>query len=129
MSYCAAIRSSLRWCITGTPFSNALFDLFGQLAFLGLIGADDVGRAGLPRVIPALHFRGIYNNCLPSEYNSTAEVVASILKPLIVRHSKNQERSGARLLCLDPIAADTKVRLLHISVYIQSMFSVQVSLN
>ncbi|EGB10713.1 hypothetical protein AURANDRAFT_22386, partial [Aureococcus anophagefferens] len=34
---CAHVRAPNRWCVTGTPFGNGLFDVFGQLTFLGLV--------------------------------------------------------------------------------------------
>ncbi|KAH8065115.1 helicase [Aureococcus anophagefferens] len=84
---CAHVRAPNRWCVTGTPFGNGLFDVFGQLTFLGLV----------PRVLPVNYFRCILSNNFPSAYNSTAEIVCSMLKPLVVRHSKSSERDGARL--------------------------------
>lgn len=107
VEHCASIRAGLRWCVTGTPFSNSLYEVYGQLVFLGLMGASDIGRQGVPRVIPALHFRGVYHNCLPSMYNSTAETVITVLKPLVVRHTKTQERSGRKLLQLKPTQSHT----------------------
>ncbi|KAH8060259.1 helicase [Aureococcus anophagefferens] len=83
----AHVRAPNRWCVTGTPFGNGLFDVFGQLTFLGLV----------PRVLPVNYFRCILSNNFPSAYNSTAEIVCSMLKPLVVRHSKSSERDGARL--------------------------------
>ncbi|KAH8069115.1 helicase [Aureococcus anophagefferens] len=87
---CAHVRAPNRWCVTGTPFGNGLFDVFGQLTFLGLV----------PRVLPVNYFRCILSNNFPSAYNSTAEIVCSMLKPLVVRHSKSSERDGARLVSL-----------------------------
>ncbi len=107
VEHCASIRAGLRWCVTGTPFSSSLYEVYGQLVFLGLMGASDIGRQGVPRVIPALHFRGVYHNCLPSMYNSTAETVITVLKPLVVRHTKTQERSGRKLLKLNPTQSQT----------------------
>lgn len=106
---CAAIKAGRRWCVTGTPFSNNMFDMVGQLCFLGLMSPDDLGRHGAPGIIPALHFRRFYENCRMSLYNSTAEINATILKPLVVRHTKTQERSGKKLLELGPCIADTTV--------------------
>ena len=101
---CAAIRSGRRWCMTGTPFMNSLFDVFGQLVFLGIIGATDVGRCGGVGVIPALHFRLHLDGGgrWQATCNDTADVVTSMLKPLVVRHTKAQMRNGHALLALSP---------------------------
>ena len=89
---CAALRGERRWCVTGTPLGNQLIDVYGQLVFLRLASADDSGRAG--PLILALHFRLQYAGTWQSEYMSTAEIIASILKPspcAIRRRSRNGE--------------------------------------
>ena len=112
---CAAILSGLRWCLTGTPFTNSLFDVFGQLTFLGLIGANDTGRHGIVGVLPALHFRNHIDGGgrWQSEHNDSADVAVSLLKPLMARHTKAQTRHGQVLLALQPCTYhDVLVELL-----------------
>ena len=55
----------LRRCVTGTPFTDSLFELYGQLAFLGLIGGADVGRRGARPRNPALFL------CAPANASHT----------------------------------------------------------
>ena len=91
----------------GDAARHQLIDVYGQLVFLRLASADDSGRAGAPGLIPALHFRLQYAGTWQSEYMSTAEIIASILKPLTVRHTKTQSRNGEALLSLPPVHHNT----------------------
>jgi hypothetical protein len=86
---CAQLRSPHRWCLTGTPFPHSLFDLLGQLRFLRIVGGDGDDVEG-QCAMPYSYFRTTLANCFPSKYNSTADIVCSILKALTVRHTKAQ---------------------------------------
>ncbi|EOD24545.1 hypothetical protein EMIHUDRAFT_206534 [Emiliania huxleyi CCMP1516] len=103
---CARIQAGRRWCLTGTPFTNSFFDVFGQLVFLGLIGHDDTGRAGTVGVLPALHFRNELDGGgrYQAMVNDSAEAIVSLLKPLLVRHTQGQRRNGTALLSLKPLS-------------------------
>ena len=103
---CARIQAGRRWCLTGTPFTNSFFDVFGQLVFLGLIGHDDTGRAGTVGVLPALHFRNVLDGGgrYQAMVNDSAEAIVSLLKPLLVRHTQGQRRNGTALLSLKPLS-------------------------
>ena len=90
-----AIDAPHRWCVTGTPVTNSLFDLLGPLVFLRLA----------PELLSLNYFRCILANNWLSPFNSTAEVMCSLLKPLVVRHAKNAERDGAALVALPPLEA------------------------
>ncbi|CAK4156693.1 unnamed protein product [Aphanomyces euteiches] len=35
------LNSTLRWCVSGTPFSNSLWDVYGTLAFLRVAPFDE----------------------------------------------------------------------------------------
>jgi hypothetical protein len=95
VSVTASIDAPHRWCVTGTPVTNSLFDLLGPLVFLRLA----------PELLSLNYFRCILANNWLSPFNSTAEVMCSLLKPLVVRHSKNAERDGAALVALPPLEA------------------------
>jgi hypothetical protein len=84
--------------------SDALFDLFGTLCFLRLIGARDTGRSGAVGVLPALHYRNELSGGgrWRSMHNDAAEAIVSMLKPLTIRHTKSQMREGEVLLALPP---------------------------
>ena len=95
VAVCAAIDAPNRWGVTGTPVTNSLFDLLGPLVFLRLA----------PELVSLNYFRCILANNWLSPFNSTAEVMCSLLKPLVVRHSKTSERNGAALVALPPLEA------------------------
>ncbi|KAJ8601930.1 hypothetical protein CTAYLR_004434 [Chrysophaeum taylorii] len=96
---CADLESTNRWCITGTPWTNQIFEVYGQLCFLKLV----------PRLLSRDYVRCVLANNHQSEYNSTAECLATILKPLLVRHSKSSERDGKALVSLPPLRPETSV--------------------
>ena len=108
VSACADLDAGRRWALTGTPLdamkSDALFDLFGTLCFLRLIGARDTGRSGAVGVLPALHYRNELSGGgrWRSMHNDAAEAIVSMLKPLTIRHTKSQMREGEVLLTLPP---------------------------
>jgi hypothetical protein len=108
VSACADLDAGRRWALTGTPLdamkSDALFDLFGTLCFLRLIGARDTGRSGAVGVLPALHYRNELSGGgrWRSVHNDAAEAIVSMLKPLTIRHTKSQMREGEVLLALPP---------------------------
>ena len=81
------------------------------LCFLRLVGAHDTGRGGAVGLLPALHFRNELSGGgrWQSMHNDAADAVVSLLKPLMIRHTKAQRRDGAALLALPPCTFQTVV--------------------
>jgi len=78
----AALHSRYRWAVTGTPFSNQILDLFGQLKFLRCAEFDRESRFNM--LVSGAGFR-------------KAQVV---IKSFLIRHLTNQHLDGKPLLTL-----------------------------
>lgn len=93
----AALSSSHRHSITGTPVGAQLSDLYGQVRFL--------------RIAP-FHRPAFWKNLIEDPYyernDEALRVLRSFLSRTIVRHSKNQTKaSGEALLALPPRTVET----------------------
>jgi len=86
---CTALRGILRWCATGTPFGTTVADLSGQFKFLHFH----------PLSNPTIFKKHVL---LPFERSSGFQPIASILKSMMMRHTKAQKIGGQTVLALPP---------------------------
>ncbi|KAL6634483.1 hypothetical protein ACP70R_027154 [Stipagrostis hirtigluma subsp. patula] len=94
----AALTADRRWCLTGTPIQNNLEDLYSLLRFL--------------RVEPWRNW-ALWHKLVQKPYEEGDErglkLVQSILKPIMLRRTKNStDKEGRPILTLPPANIEVK---------------------
>jgi DNA repair protein RAD5 len=124
---CCLINAERRWCVTGTPISNSLHDVFGLIKFL----------KHEPWCVPRFWKKMIestkhtINQNDTTEGNDTSmttsmERVRRVLKPILLRRTKDSlTHDGKPILILPPV--ETKLIEVHLSDQERYFYNVLLS--
>ncbi|WWD10365.1 hypothetical protein V865_008500 [Kwoniella europaea PYCC6329] len=88
---CWALKSHLRWCLTGTPIVNTLDDMFPYLHFLSISPAAQWE-----------HFRGHISQVQKRRPKLATKRMQALIRPCCIRRNKDSELNGQKLLQLKP---------------------------
>nr|XP_019002387.1 uncharacterized protein I203_04868 [Kwoniella mangroviensis CBS 8507]OCF65848.1 hypothetical protein I203_04868 [Kwoniella mangroviensis CBS 8507] len=88
---CWALKSHLRWCLTGTPIVNTLDDMFPYLHFLSISPAAHWE-----------HFRGHISQVQKRRPKLATKRMQALIRPCCIRRNKDSELNGQKLLQLKP---------------------------
>ncbi len=126
---CCEIKAERRWCVTGTPFSNSLQDIFGLLKFLKHEPWCAEGfwkraiKVGKPAEISGEQSTGEKNE---DKLATSLERVRRLLRPLLLRRTKDTlAEDGKPILTLPPI--DFKVITVELSEEERYFYNVLLS--
>lgn len=98
---CCHLNATYRWCLTGTPITNTLTDIYSLLRFLKINPWQDWGK-----------WRDEIFKIEKRYPSKASKKVQAILKLVLLRRNKDSELNGKRLLNLKPmIMNDTPVVL------------------
>ena len=92
---CFELRSARRWACTGTPMGTDVLDLHGQIKFLGL-------HPALNKPVFENWFRGPLHKSGRHHASRTAFLPLALLGSIMIRHTKNQQIAGRKILELPP---------------------------
>ncbi|WVW83354.1 hypothetical protein I302_105373 [Kwoniella bestiolae CBS 10118] len=88
---CWALKSHLRWCLTGTPIVNTLDDMYPYLHFLSISPAARWE-----------HFRGHISQVQKRRPKLATKRMQALIRPCCIRRNKDSELNGQKLLQLKP---------------------------
>ncbi|WRT66925.1 uncharacterized protein IL334_003890 [Kwoniella shivajii] len=88
---CFALKSYLRWCLTGTPIVNTLEDMYPYLHFLSISPAAKIE-----------YFRGHISRMQKKRPKLATKRMQAIIRPFCIRRNKESELNGQKLLQLPP---------------------------
>jgi len=86
------LNATYRWCLTGTPVTNTLTDIYSLLRFLRVKPWQDWGR-----------WRNAVESIEKKHPEKASKKVQAILKLVLLRRNKDSELNGKRLLNLKPM--------------------------
>lgn len=89
---CAALESKYRWCLTGTPMQNSVFDLFSLLRFLRIKPYDE----------EQLFNRDIGYPIQRMADKKALKKLQALLKAILLRRTKTSQIDGKLILQLPP---------------------------
>lgn len=127
---CCMIKAERRWCVTGTPISNSLQDVFGLIKFL----------KHEPWCVPRFWKKAVESAKRVNKENdgtdnisdeavvatTSMERVRRVLKPILLRRTKDTLSSdGKPILTLPPV--ETKLITVHLSEEERFFYNVLLS--
>lgn len=127
---CCMIKAERRWCVTGTPISNSLQDVFGLIKFL----------KHEPWCVPRFWKRAIETAKRANNENDSTEDIPNdeatmatsmervrrVIKPILLRRTKDTLSSdGKPILTLPPV--ETKLITVHLSEEERYFYNVLLS--
>lgn len=98
---CCYLNATYRWCLTGTPITNTLTDIYSLIRFLRIHPWQDWNK-----------WRDEIFKIEKKQPARASQKVQAILKLVLLRRNKDSELNGKRLLNLKPmIMEDTPITL------------------
>ncbi|KNE91527.1 hypothetical protein PSTG_15048 [Puccinia striiformis f. sp. tritici PST-78] len=86
-----SLKATFRWCLTGTPIFNTLWDIYPYLRFLRIRPYDD-----------ATTFKEHITSCEKTHQNLAGDRAQAVLATCMLRRQKNTQLDGKPLIVLPP---------------------------